>query len=78
MEQHMVADLRDICDRYSTEEFDVTIFQPFFIFIDQVSEKTEKEIPPSSSSVSAKKVTENFTAQHGFVGDTPMLHISYM
>lgn len=31
----MVADLREICARYSTDELQVTVFQPFFIYIDQ-------------------------------------------
>jgi hypothetical protein len=31
----MVADLRDICARYSTDALTVTVFQPYFIFIDQ-------------------------------------------
>jgi len=41
MEQNMVAELRDICNRYSTDDFDVTIFHPFFIYIDQVSVSIE-------------------------------------
>jgi hypothetical protein len=36
LEQRMVAELRDICRRYSTDDFSVTVFQPFFIYIDQV------------------------------------------
>jgi len=35
LEQRMVAELRDICRRYSTDDFSVTVFQPFFIYIDQ-------------------------------------------
>ncbi len=31
----MVADLREICARYSTDSLQVTVFQPFFIYIDQ-------------------------------------------
>ena len=35
IEQLMVAELREICARYSTEELQVTVFHPFFIYIDQ-------------------------------------------
>lgn len=35
VEQLMVAELREICARYSTDELQVTVFQPFFIYIDQ-------------------------------------------
>ena len=31
----MLTDLREICAQYSTDEFEVTVFHPFFIFIDQ-------------------------------------------
>jgi hypothetical protein len=31
----MVEELREICATYSTDELEVTVFQPFFIFIDQ-------------------------------------------
>ncbi len=40
MEQNMVAELRDICNRFSNDEFQVTVFQPFFIFIDQVGKSS--------------------------------------
>jgi hypothetical protein len=36
----MVAELRDICRRFSTDDFSVTVFQPFFIYIDQVTMTT--------------------------------------
>lgn len=37
MEQRMVAELREICNRFSEgDDFDVVVFQPFFIYIDQV------------------------------------------
>ncbi len=33
----MVAELREICNRFSEgDDFDVVVFQPFFIYIDQV------------------------------------------
>ena len=35
MEQLMVAELREICARYSTDDLTVTVFQPYFIYIDQ-------------------------------------------
>merc|ERR1712038_255048 len=35
LEQKMVEELREICAMYSTDELEVTVFQPFFIFIDQ-------------------------------------------
>ena len=35
IEQLMVSDLREICARYATEDLQVTVFQPFFIYIDQ-------------------------------------------
>ncbi len=31
----MVAELRDICATFSDDDFDVTVFHPFFVFIDQ-------------------------------------------
>ena len=31
----MVEELRDICAMYSTDELEITVFHPFFIFIDQ-------------------------------------------
>eukprot|EP00493_Phyllostaurus_siculus_P010657 UN10804 len=30
----MVRELRSICDQFSSEEFQVTVFHPFFIYID--------------------------------------------
>lgn len=35
MEQQMVMELRDICNRFSTEDMQIDVFQPFFIYIDQ-------------------------------------------
>lgn len=35
LEQNMVAELRGICARMSTDQMNVTVFHPFFIFIDQ-------------------------------------------
>eukprot|EP00095_Tigriopus_kingsejongensis_P005739 maker-scaffold28_size608977-snap-gene-1.19 protein:Tk05739 transcript:maker-scaffold28_size608977-snap-gene-1.19-mRNA-1 annotation:"AGAP010394-PA" len=35
MEQQMVMELRDICNRFSTDEMQIAVFQPFFIYIDQ-------------------------------------------
>ena len=34
-EQLMVSELREICAQYSTEDIQVSVFQPFFIYIDQ-------------------------------------------
>ena len=31
----MVSDLREICARYSTKDLQVSVFHPFFIYIDQ-------------------------------------------
>ena len=35
IEQLMVSELREICAQYSTEDIQVSVFQPFFIYIDQ-------------------------------------------
>ena len=31
----MLSELREICARYSTDELQITVFHPFFIYIDQ-------------------------------------------
>ena len=35
VEQLMLSELREICARYSTDELQITVFHPFFIYIDQ-------------------------------------------
>ena len=31
----MVAELRELCSMYTTDDLKITVFQPYFIFIDQ-------------------------------------------
>ncbi|CAB4067981.1 unnamed protein product [Lepeophtheirus salmonis] len=35
MEQSMVAELRDICNQFSTPDISISVFHPYFIYIDQ-------------------------------------------
>ena len=35
LEQQMVAELRELCSMVSTDDLKVTVFHPYFVYIDQ-------------------------------------------